>query len=150
MNLFPPLLTSATPPFVPPQIAPPCPRQWWASHYWSATRSFGTWREPTPTTASPPPSDSLFPLVFPPVGPASLAVVGFTLLVNNTFIRDIVEKNSNHCIFSPEPNGALACRPRDLPLYSPLVIFNSRNDFNTRVNLSSVCCLDVMAGEPKG
>ncbi|CAI7767464.1 unnamed protein product, partial [Closterium sp. NIES-53] len=71
--------------------------------------------------------------------------VGFTLLVNNTFIRDIVEKNSNHCIFSPEPNGALACRPRDLPLYSPLVIFNSRNDFNTRVNLSSVCCLDVMA-----
>ncbi|CAI5466454.1 unnamed protein product [Closterium sp. Yama58-4] len=74
--------------------------------------------------------------------------VGFVLLINNTFVRDMVEGISNHCIFAPEPNGTLSCRPRDLPLYAPVVIFNARKEFNARVNLSAVCCNDLMANPP--
>ncbi|CAI5486181.1 unnamed protein product, partial [Closterium sp. Naga37s-1] len=70
--------------------------------------------------------------------------VAFTLLVNNSFIRDRIEKTSGGCFYAFEPNGTMSCRPRDLPLYAPLLVFNQRKDYNPRVKPADGCCYDMM------
>ncbi|CAI5486179.1 unnamed protein product, partial [Closterium sp. Naga37s-1] len=76
---------------------------------------------------------------------ATLDIVAFTLLVNNSFMRDRIEKTAGHCFYGPGPNGTVSCRPRGLPLYAPVLVFNGRKDFNPRLRpIAAGCCYDML------
>ncbi|GJP40150.1 hypothetical protein CLOM_g24433 [Closterium sp. NIES-68] len=71
--------------------------------------------------------------------------VGFSFLFNSSAERAALERETGQCVFGYGPSGTFPCRPMGEPMYSPVVFFNIRPGFNTLLDFSSRCCLDIIS-----